>query len=107
MSTEAKELVERLRGRRVPGKWSDTTLTDPLCIESAALIEKQAERHERMIAAFKAYVSEESSERQMAIALCLADGNNPDAIVSIDGGPLQRHWIYYSDAARQTLEAHS
>ena len=55
--------------------------------------------------AFLAYVEPEDAFTQLAIALCRADGNNPDATVSIDGGPMQRHWHYYAEEARTMLLA--
>lgn len=44
MKTEVKDVVARLRARRVPGKWSDTVTRDPLLEEAADLLEAAESR---------------------------------------------------------------
>lgn len=101
---ELLRLPIRLDGTNSDDSWEEY---DELHLAAASEIERLRAALAEWRRAFTAYVGPEEPVRQLAIALCAADGNNPDATVSVDGGPLQRHWHYYSDRARDMLKEQS
>lgn len=95
MSEEVEKLVERLKARRVAGKWPDTTEPDPLCQDAAATLERvererDEARDEVILAASclqlaDAQVEALTEEREEALDLAAMWKTSQDAEVAAHG----------------------